>query len=73
MATNPKKQAQPPQEDIVPTETLAETDNYVAWLSKEPDGETIYHLELGSFTLHFFQEEWEEFIALVSVAEQRKS
>jgi hypothetical protein len=47
------------------TETLAETDNYIAWTAQEPDGETTYHLELNNVTLHFFREEWEEFLSLV--------
>jgi hypothetical protein len=46
------------------TQTLAETDNYMVWKADEPDGETTYHIELNSVTLHFFQEEWEEFIEL---------
>ena len=46
------------------TETLAETDNYLAWRADEPDGETTYHLELNSVTLHFFDEEWTEFLDL---------
>jgi hypothetical protein len=44
------------------TDTLAETENYLAWKAEEPDGETTYHLELGNVTLNFFQEEWEEFL-----------
>jgi hypothetical protein len=47
------------------TMTLAETDNYVAWQANEPDGETTYHLELNNVTLHFFAEEWVEFLSLV--------
>ena len=47
------------------TETLAETDNYLAWKADEPDGETTYHLELNGVTLHFFREEWDEFLALM--------
>lgn len=47
------------------TQTIAETDNYMAWTAEEPDGETTYHLELNNVTLHFFREEWEEFIQLV--------
>jgi hypothetical protein len=50
----------------VNVETLAETENYVAWISNEPDGERVYHLELGAVTLHFFQEEWDEVLALVT-------
>ncbi|GIV66008.1 MAG: hypothetical protein AB1457_00295 [Chloroflexota bacterium] len=46
------------------TETIAETDNYMAWQAEEPDGETTYHLELNNVTLHFFTEEWEEFLQL---------
>lgn len=48
------------------TETLAETDNYMVWKAEEPDGETTYHIELNNITLHFFEEEWEEFSKLVS-------
>lgn len=47
------------------TQTIAETENYMAWQAEEPDGETTYHLELNNITLHFFQEEWEEFLSLV--------
>ncbi|GAB4403881.1 MAG: hypothetical protein OHK0052_26650 [Anaerolineales bacterium] len=46
-------------------ETLTETENYMAWRAEEPDGETTYHLELNNLTLHFFQEEWDEFLKLV--------
>jgi hypothetical protein len=46
------------------TQTIAETDNYLAWTAEEMDGETTYHLELNNVTLHFFTEEWEEFIEL---------
>jgi hypothetical protein len=48
------------------TDTLAETDNYMVWKAEEPDGETTYHIELNNLTLHFFAEEWEEFLELVS-------
>ena len=47
------------------TETMAETENYIAWKADEPDGETTYHLELNGVTLHVFQEEWVEFLALM--------
>lgn len=49
------------------TELIAETDNYSAWQAVEPDGETTYHLEIGSVTVHFFQEEWNEFLQLVKL------
>ena len=47
------------------TETIAETDSFLIWKADEPDGETTYHLELNNVTLHFFTEEWKEFIQLV--------
>jgi hypothetical protein len=46
------------------THTLAETENYMAWKAEEPDGETTFHLELNNVTLHFFREEWDEFLQL---------
>jgi hypothetical protein len=46
-------------------EVLAESEEYSAFRAEEPDGETTYHLELGSVTLHFFLEEWEEFLELM--------
>lgn len=49
----------------IPTETLAESEHYVIWTSQEPDGETVYHVDLGPVTVHFFQEEWQEFLELV--------
>ncbi len=47
------------------TETIAETDNFLAWKAEEPDGETTYHIELNNVTVHFFEEEWTEFLQLV--------
>ncbi len=49
------------------TATIAETENYLAWRADEPDGETTYHLELNNVTLHFFKEEWQEFLKLVEI------
>lgn len=46
------------------TDVIAETDEYMAWKAEEPDGETTYHLELNNVTLHFFREEWQEFLKL---------
>lgn len=54
--------ANEPQE--VPTEVLAETDTYSVWRAEEPDGEVTFHLELNNVTVHFFKEEWEEFLEL---------
>lgn len=52
----------------VDVNTLAETENYVAWMSNEPDGEQVIHLELGAVTLHFFREEWQELLELIDEA-----
>ena len=46
-------------------EILSESENLSLWRAEEPDGETTYHLELGSVTVHFFREEWEEFMKLI--------
>jgi len=46
---------------------IAETDNFAVWRSEEDEG-YLYHIELGSITLHLAAEEWEEFIVLVKSA-----
>ncbi len=48
---------------------LAETENFSLWQAKEPDDETTYHLELGAVTVHFFREEWTEFLELIKEME----
>ncbi|MFN2148109.1 MAG: hypothetical protein ACK2T2_06930 [Anaerolineales bacterium] len=53
------------ENDDLSTETLAETPRYLIWKAEEPDGELTYHVELGTITLHFFQEEWDEFLELI--------
>jgi len=49
------------------TETLAETENFLVWKAEEPDGETTYHIELNNVTVHFFDEEWKEFLELANL------
>jgi hypothetical protein len=49
---------------------LAETENFSLWQAEEPDGETTYHLELGAITVHFFREEWIEFLELIKEMEK---
>ena len=46
------------------TTTIAETENFIAWKAEEPDGEVTYHVELNNVTVHFFEEEWNEFLEL---------
>jgi hypothetical protein len=56
------------KESLEPTtDVIAETDNYLAWKAEEPDGETTYHLELNNVTMHFFKEEWDEFLRLAKL------
>ena len=49
------------------TEVIAETDSYLAWRADEPDQESTFHLELNNVTVHFFEEEWREFLALAEM------
>jgi hypothetical protein len=49
----------------IPTTILAESANYLVWTAEEPDGEVTFNVELGTVTLHFFREEWEEFLRLI--------
>lgn len=51
-----------------PSRAIAETENYIVWEVTEPDNEVTYHVELGAVTLHFFREEWDEFMQLTKVA-----
>jgi len=55
------------QDQDFETEVIAETDNFLAWRADEPDGESTYHLELNNLTVHFFAEEWEEFLKLIGM------
>ncbi len=51
-----------------PNNAIAETENYLVWEVREPDDEVTYHVELGTVTLHFLREEWNEFLQLIKVA-----
>jgi hypothetical protein len=46
-------------------QTIVETEIYSIWRADEPDGETTYNLELNNVTIHFFEEEWQDFLELV--------
>jgi len=56
------------QNNEMPTKAIAETENYIVWEVEEPDGEITYHVELGTVTMHFFREEWTEFLKLMKDA-----
>ena len=65
-----------PEHDIdIKTQVIAETDNmhYQVWKADEPDGEITFHLELNNVTIHFFAEEWDEFLKLVQLLGKSKS
>jgi len=55
------------EEQDFDTEVIAETESYLAWRADEPDGESTFHLELNNLTVHFFAEEWEEFLQLTGL------
>ena len=55
--------------DSVDANLLAETESYMIW-SSEVDDEELYHLELGGLSIHFSEDEWDEFITLVKTALQ---
>lgn len=57
-----------PDNNDSPSRAIAETENYIVWEVTEPDNEVTYHVELGAVTLHFFREEWDEFMQLTKVA-----
>jgi hypothetical protein len=50
--------------DDIEIETLAETEEFFAWSSSEPDGEVIYHIEFGTVTVHFIREDWQQALDL---------
>ncbi len=52
------------QKDIK-TQDISQTENFLAWRVEEPDGETTFHLDINNVTVHFFKEEWEEFLELM--------
>lgn len=49
-------------------EIVAETEEFAILMTRDEAGETIYHVELGNATLHFFGEEWDEFLDLMRQA-----
>jgi hypothetical protein len=49
-----------------PLVVLAETENFAVVVSQEEEGESIYNIELGNITLHFYQDEWDELVELVN-------
>jgi hypothetical protein len=57
--------------DPAELELLFETENYAVLRGEDSDGEDIYNIELGTLTLHLFEEEWEELVLLIRSASGR--
>ncbi len=55
-------------DDRPPLVLLAETESFAVLVGEDEEGEPIYNIELGSVTLHLFQEEWDELVALIRAA-----
>ncbi len=55
--------------DELDANLLAETENYMVWTSEAED-ELLYHLELGSATLHLLSDEWDELLTLIDMARE---
>ncbi len=47
---------------------VSETENYAVLLGRDMEGQPVYSIELGSVTLHLFQEEWDELVELINAA-----
>ena len=54
-------------DDELKTDTLSETENFIAW-RHEDDDDVMYHVELGGITLHLTGEEWDELVTLIKGA-----
>jgi hypothetical protein len=55
------------ENDDMEMDILSETENFAVWRSPDEDG-FLYHIELGSITLHLAADEYEELILLLSGA-----
>lgn len=56
------------QEDDYHVVVLAETDNFAVFQAEDIEGEPVYSVELGSVTLHLYQDEWDELLDLLKSA-----
>ncbi|MBX3057406.1 MAG: hypothetical protein KF770_13140 [Anaerolineae bacterium] len=52
------------ENDDMGMDILSETENFAVWRSPDEDG-FLYHIELGSITLHLAADEYEELILLL--------
>jgi hypothetical protein len=54
-------------------EPLATTSSFAVWRDLDDGGELVYHLELGMFTAHFFEEDWQELLALIDAVKAKSA
>ena len=52
------------KDENLEVDMVSETENFAVWRSPDDEG-FIYHIELGSITLHLASDEWEEFLELM--------
>ena len=52
------------KDENLEVDMVAETENFAVWRSPDEEG-FIYHIELGSITLHLASDEWEELLELI--------
>jgi hypothetical protein len=52
-------------------DTLAETENFEAYVTDDPEDGEMYHIDLGRLTLHLFREEWDELVQLIRAASKK--
>ncbi|WP_420643797.1 hypothetical protein [Candidatus Leptofilum sp.] len=58
------------KDEQMEVDMVAETENFAVWRSPDDEG-YIYHVELGSITLHLASDEWEEFLELMGDANDK--
>ena len=58
------------KDENMEVDMVAETENFAVWRSPDDEG-FIYHIELGSITLHLASDEWEEFLELMGDANDK--
>lgn len=51
--------------DYPELEILAESENFAVLRTQDLDDEVVYNVEMGSVTLHLFQEEWDELVSVL--------
>jgi hypothetical protein len=52
------------KDENLEVDMVAESENFAVWRSPDEEG-FIYHVELGSITLHLASDEWEELLELL--------